>query len=74
MPAVQGPLRSIDSYINILIAAHAEHNFFASRLMHRSVADDPGVRLKQVLMQIDDFAEVGRARFFFTFEKKFDVE
>src|ERR1051326_7697467 len=74
MTAVQRPLWSIHRHIDILVAARAEDNFLAARLMHWSIADDPRVRLQQVLMQIDDLAEMRRAGFLFAFEQKLYIK
>src|SRR5437660_3438138 len=74
MSAVQWPLRSVNSHVNVLIAAYSEDNFLASRLMYWSITNNPGVSQQQILMKVDDFAEMRRARLLFTFENEFDVE
>jgi hypothetical protein len=39
----------------------------------RAITDDPGVACEQVLVEFDNFTEVRRASFLFTFKNELDV-
>ena len=41
--------------------------------MHWSIADDPGIGFEQLLVALDDLAEMWRARLFFSFKEELDV-
>ena len=74
MTAVQRPLRAIDGDLYVLIAAHAKHNLLATGLMHWAITNDPGIAFQELLVQIDDLAEVRRTGFFFAFKNKLEVD
>src|SRR6267143_3997996 len=73
MAAVQRTLGAVDREVDVRIAAHTKDRLLPARLVDWSIADVPGVGVQQILVQRDDFAKVGRARFLLAFEKESDV-
>jgi hypothetical protein len=72
--AVERANRTVHRQVHIDVAAHAEYDLFAARLMHRPVADDKGIGLQQFLVFFEDLFQIWRARLFLALEEEFDVD
>src|SRR5215472_18574459 len=70
---MQGPLCSVNGEIDIRVPAHAKNYLLDTRLMHRTIANDPCFSIEQVLVQRNDFAEMWRACLLFTLKDELNI-
>src|SRR5690349_1050219 len=70
---MQRPFGPVNGQVHILVAAYAEEDSLLLRKITRTVAADPQVGSKQVLIFMEDLSQMPRAFFFFTLKKEFDI-
>ena len=73
MSAVKRPFRAVNRQVDIGITAHTKDRLFATRLMHRAVTNDPGIRSQDVFVERDNFSQMWRAGFLLAFEEELDI-
>ncbi len=71
--AVQRVRRAVERDLRSGHAAHAEHDLLAPRLVHRSIAEEPGVGPKEGGVLLEDGSEVSGARFLLALEEQLEV-
>ena len=72
--AVQRALRAVDGELDVRVAAHAEDDLLAPRLVDGAVADDPRVGREQLLVAREYLGEVRRAGLLLALEEELEVD
>src|SRR5687767_15518587 len=73
MPAVQRTSRTIDRQLESNDAAQPEHRLQAATLVHRAVAEQPGIGTEQVAVLLENGLEMSRTGFFLALEEELHV-